>query len=508
DSKAEMYNAKKEQLRVLTQTAASLINAQVQLAKEGKITPEQAQAAAAAAVNTLRFDGDNYFFIVNDNAVCIMHPIKPEMNGKDQSEFKDKNGVALFVELARKAKAEGQGYVDYVWAKPNASDVSPKMSYVVHIADWGWAVGCGIYVDDVEAQLAAMRNIFIVVTLVVVLVGLGLAFVVSRAIGRSINRAVNDLEAGANQVASAAGEISSAAQGLAEAGSENASSLEETSASLEEMTSMIQQNADHAGQANQHMRETREIVAKANDAMQDMLTSMGAIKSNSDEIAKIIKVIEEIAFQTNLLALNAAVEAARAGEHGKGFAVVAEEVRNLAQRSAVAAKDTASLIQANVEQSNRGAEVVQKAATGIRMTAESAAEVAQFVDTIATASNEQAQGIGQINIAVAQMDKVTQQVAANAEESASASEELAGQAKTMTSIVGELAAMVGGAVRGGARPVATVALHGEHQAVSRRAPAPIPAPRLAHTRPAPARKSKAAEAIPFDDDTSGSFQDF
>ncbi|HNW93633.1 MAG TPA: cache domain-containing protein, partial [bacterium] len=268
DSKAEMYNAKKEQLRVLTQTAASLINAQVQLAKEGKITPEQAQAAAAAAVNTLRFDGDNYFFIVNDNAVCIMHPIKPEMNGKDQSEFKDKNGVALFVELARKAKAEGQGYVDYVWAKPNASDVSPKMSYVVHIADWGWAVGCGIYVDDVEAQLAAMRNIFIVVTLVVVLVGLGLAFVVSRAIGRSINRAVNDLEAGANQVASAAGEISSAAQGLAEAGSENASSLEETSASLEEMTSMIQQNADHAGQANQHMRETREIVAKANDAMQ------------------------------------------------------------------------------------------------------------------------------------------------------------------------------------------------------------------------------------------------
>ena len=195
------------------------------------------------------------------------------------------------------------------------------------------------------------------------------------------------------------------------------------------------------------MEQAKETVDQMARATEELSEAIADIKSSSDETAKIIKTIDEIAFQTNLLALNAAVEAARAGDAGKGFAVVAEEVRNLAQRSAEAAKNTAEMIQSSVKNADNGVQVTERVSSALQQTVENAGKVAQLIGEIATASDEQAQGIDQINSAVSQMDTVTQQNAANSEEGASSAEELSSQAEEMHRIVQDLVGVVRGAAR-------------------------------------------------------------
>lgn len=253
----------------------------------------------------------------------------------------------------------------------------------------------------------------------------------------NLDKALAQVSEGASQVASASEQISSGSQALAQGANEQASALEEISSSLEEIASMTKQNADNATMAKNLSVEADSNAKQGVEAMDRMSGAIGKIKESSDQTAKIVKTIDEIAMQTNLLALNAAVEAARAGDAGRGFAVVAEEVRNLAQRSAQAAKNTADMIGESVRNADDGVKIAQDVSRSFELIAGSSTKVNGLIAEIAAASKEQSQGIEQVSVAVSQMDKVTQQNAANSEESASSSEELSSQAQELQAMVSQ-----------------------------------------------------------------------
>ena len=295
---------------------------------------------------------------------------------------------------------------------------------------------------------AALVNVemttVIVFTLIIVIQVVLLALSITRNVVRPITGIMHGLNSGAGQVTAMSDQVAGTSQTLAEGATEQASSLEETSASLEEMASMTEQTAQNAMKANALANEAANAADKGSTAMENMMEAMTEIKNSSTETAKIVRVINEIAFQTNLLALNAAVEAARAGEAGKGFAVVAEEVRNLAQRSGEAARNTGAMIEHAQTNAAKGVQTTEEFLVILNDITESVKKVGCLIMEVTAASTEQSQGIGQVNTAVAQIDQVTQRTASNAEESSAASQELADQARKMQEMVDQLNTVVAG----------------------------------------------------------------
>ncbi len=257
-----------------------------------------------------------------------------------------------------------------------------------------------------------------------------------RAIADRLNHTILQISESSAQVASGSDQVSSGAQALSQGATEQASSIEELAATISDISDKVRLNAEHAQKAS-HMADTvgGEMHA-SNQKMQEMIQAMNDISRCSDEIGKIIKTIEDIAFQTNILALNAAVEAARAGTAGKGFAVVADEVRNLAGKSAEASKNTSALIENSLRAVENGTLIADETAKSLLEAVNGVEEVTGIISQISEASNNQAEAISQITMGIDQISSVVQTNSATAEQSAAASEELSSQSQLMKDLVG------------------------------------------------------------------------
>jgi methyl-accepting chemotaxis protein len=506
--------------------------------KAGTLSTADAQAKAGAEIKAIRYAGKEYVWVNDMVPKVVFHPIKPELEGKDVSDMKDPNGKNLFVDFVKIVKADGSGYVDYLWPRPGSSEPEPKRSYVKGFAPWGWVMGSGVYVDDVMA--VSRREALIALVAVAVLAALsmiGIEVMVRRLqarftlasqtmeavaagdltrhieagsqdeVGQLLTQVqgmqsrladmVRQIRSSTDSISTASTEIATGNQDLSQRTEQTASNLQQAASSMEQLTGTVKQSADSARQANQLAASAAEVAARGGKVVSEVVATMDEINASSKKINDIIGVIDGIAFQTNILALNAAVEAARAGEQGRGFAVVAGEVRNLAQRSAQAAKEIKALIGASVDKVESGSKLVANAGDTMKEIVGSVQRVTDIIGEITAAAAEQSEGIGQVNTSVVQLDQMTQQNAALVEQSAAAAESLKHQAATLAKAVGtfKLEAAASAAMAGMQAPARM-----EPKAAPARAktePKPVAAATPAAKLAVPARPTPAvAEAKP------------
>ncbi|BDU74039.1 chemotaxis protein [Mesoterricola silvestris] len=366
-------------------------------ARRGELTVDQAKAQAVSVIRTLRYNKEEYFWINDLTPRMVMHPYKPELDGKDLSQSKDPSGKFLFNEMVAVCRARGGGFVPYLWPRQGETLPVPKISYVKAFAPWGWMVGNGVYIDDVQREYASIRNRIALFTGIATLVALanGVIFakrVLSpvRTLAGNLTEQMEGLSRGDLRVSAAAtstGDLSRVAAAFNQAVGafgglvkdlgavaarldEEASTLQASAGSMARETLELSQGMRAGRQDAEEVSQAIGGLSRALEGMAEGLAeargqalatleaagqgslhgretseAMAGIRSAFGKMASAVRIIQDIARQTNLLSLNAAIEAAKAGAQGKGFAVVAEEVRKLAERSSAAAKEIAGLIE-------------------------------------------------------------------------------------------------------------------------------------------------------------------
>ncbi len=449
---------------------------------------EAAKQRVAELVRSMRFEDNNYIFIYDYDGNNIVTAPAPEREGTNMIDAQTPDGTYLIREIIKVAQSGG-GFYSYMWDYPGTDRIEPKHSYVDRLEKWGWLIGAGVYVTDVDdtiaeveaAAAADLRKDIMFASLL----GLGLFIIIAlvayglvrRTLGpiKRTTAAMHDIAQGRGDltrrltvesgdeigdlsvqfnafvarmqdtlrdvrrstlsVHQAAGEVSQSSDELATRTEQAAANLQQTSASMEEITSTVNHSADNAQQANTLVQSTADVAREGETSMGQVESTMRDINDSASRISDIISMIDSIAFQTNILALNASVEAARAGEHGRGFAVVAQEVRVLASRSSDASKEIRALIDASVQHTNSGAKLVRSAGDTMREIVSSVAKVTDVIGEITAGAKEQSSGIGQINTAVAEMDTMTQQNAAMVQEPTTAAANMRRHAEHLNQLI-------------------------------------------------------------------------
>jgi len=434
-----MHN-KKDILQDIVQVGKTVTSHFIELEKKGTLSRDEAQTKAKEIINAIRYGGNEYIFITNTKAYQVLNPVKPELSGKDMSQFKDPNGFKLYIELANLAQKSGTGFIEYMFPKAGSSVPIAKLSFIHYFPEWDWIVGTGLYMDDVTNSMTKFLRIllfsclFCIVTFV--LVGLFFANSVVKPLAEvclSLVNASNSLLQKSDELKVSSGRVKAFSK-------EQESSIQTTAAAISEITSMIGKTTQLTSSSAELANSISGKAEKVEVSMKDLIASMKGIQEASSklkEIEKIIneiesktKVINEIVSKTELLSLNAAIEAARAGEHGKGFSIVAEEVGNLAQMSGAAAKEINNLLEQSLKKVHTVVEDVKnkidesltsarKSVTTGSKTVENcrnvleeiqaySAQLNNMVTSISTASLESSLGVEEISKALMKLNSATQ----------------------------------------------------------------------------------------------------